>query len=68
MFVASVEDRGYCPSFTSIGPEIFNKIRKGLNAKLKLKFGREFEDLEKKNKFLKHYDADLVHPGYKEGV
>ena len=67
VFVASIVERGSFPKFTGLTSDQFNKIRKSVNAKLKIHFGEDYVNVEKKLKYPKHYNKDLVHPGFNEG-
>lgn len=67
VFVASIVERGSFWASTGLTPAIFNKIRRSLNKKLRRYLGPDFIDLGKQLKYPRHYDADLIHPGVRQG-
>ena len=66
VFVATVIERGSFPEWTGLATPIFNKIRHALNKKLRTELGTELIDVGKKMKYHRHYNNDLVHPGYQQ--
>ena len=67
VFVATVIERDYFPEWTGLTRSIFNKIRHALNKKLRTELGTDLVDVGKKIKYHRHYNNDLVHPGYHQG-
>ena len=67
VFVATVIERGSFPEWTGLTRPIFNKIRHALNKKLRTELGTDLVDVGKKIKYQRHYNNDLVHPGYHQG-
>ncbi|XP_053402724.1 uncharacterized protein LOC128558010 [Mercenaria mercenaria] len=67
VFVSSIAARGAFPAWTRLEKTRFDKVRRAINGKLFMVYKGDFVNLEKKLKFPKHYDKDLVHPGYSEG-
>ena len=70
VYVTSIIERGSFPTFTgltpeNLTPEKFNNIRHAVNKGLRKKLGSSFIDVGKKIKYPRHYDDDLVHPGFK---
>ena len=67
VFVTTVIERGSFPKWTDLTRPIFNKIRHALNKKLRTELGTDLVDVGKKIKYHRHYNNDLVHPGYHQG-
>ena len=67
VFVATVNEQASFPEWTSLTRLIFNKIRHALNKKLRTELGTDLVDVGKKIKYHRHYNDDLVHPGYHQG-
>ena len=67
VFVATVIERGSFPEWTGLTRPIFNRIRHALNKKLRTELGTDLVDVGKKIKYQRHYNNDLVHPGYHQG-
>ena len=67
VFVATVIERGSFPEWTGLTRPIFNKIRHALNKKLRTEVATDLVDVGKKIKYHRHYNNDLVDPGYHQG-
>lgn len=67
VFVASIVERGMFLEWTGMNRSRFNKVRRAVNSKLRMKYGDQYVNVERKLKYPKHYDEDLIHPGYTEG-
>ena len=63
VFVASILARGKFPIWTGLSIKTFTVMRRSINKKL----GADFIEVGKRLMFPRHYDKDLVHPGYVEG-
>lgn len=63
VFVGTIIERGSFWHSTGLTKEMFDKIRRGINRKLRRILGPDLIDVVKKLKFPKHYDEHLVHPG-----
>ena len=67
VFVATVIEQSSFPEWTGLTRPIFSKIRHALNKKLRTELGTDLVDVRKKIKYHRHYNNDLVHPGYHQG-
>ena len=63
----TVIERGSFSEWTGLTRPIFNKIRHALNKKLRTELGTDLVDVGEKIKYPRHYNNDLVHPGYHQG-
>ncbi|XP_053390121.1 uncharacterized protein LOC123534501 [Mercenaria mercenaria] len=67
VFVASIVERGKFPHWTGLNHKIFTVCRRYINKKLKKYLRNDFVQVGKRLMFPRHYDSDLVHPGFQEG-
>jgi hypothetical protein len=66
VFVSSIVERGSFLPRTRMNKLRFNQIRRSINKHLRKELKEDFKDIATDLKYPRHYNRDLIHPGWEE--